>query len=72
MTKSTESQHDPSTQDGPAHRIRLPTFIIEETVGLGDLVHGVTSYFGIRSCGSCERRKATLNKWLVFSKSRER
>jgi hypothetical protein len=49
------------------HRIRLPGFLIEE-VGFGDAIKRVTSAMGIKSCGGCEKRAATLNRWLTFSR----
>jgi len=49
------------------HRVRLPGFLIEEDVGLGDVVKRATSAVGIRPCGGCERRAAALNRWLVFT-----
>jgi hypothetical protein len=49
------------------YTIRLPGFIGDEEVGLGDVVKRATSSFGIRSCGSCEQRAAALNRWLVFT-----
>ena len=42
------------------HRVRLPGFITEEEIGLGDVVKRTTSYFGIKPCGGCERRAARL------------
>jgi hypothetical protein len=27
----------------------------------------VTYTFGIKACGGCERRAATLNRWFVFT-----
>lgn len=50
------------------YRVRLPGFIIEEEVGLGDVIKRATSIAGIRPCGGCEHRAATLNRWLVFSR----
>lgn len=49
------------------HRVRLPGFIADEEIGLGDVVKRVTSAFGIRPCGGCERRAAALNRWIVFT-----
>ncbi len=49
------------------HQVRLPGFIADEEIGLGDVVKRVTSAFGIRPCGGCERRAAALNRWVVFS-----
>jgi hypothetical protein len=47
-------------------RIRLPGFVSDDDVGLGDVVKRATSYVGIKPCGGCMRRAATLNRWLVF------
>jgi hypothetical protein len=51
----------------PAHRVRLPGFVGAEDVGLGDVVKRVTHTMGIRTCGGCERRARSLNRWLVFT-----
>jgi len=52
----------------PAHRVRLPRFIVDEDVGLGDAITKTTSQIGIRPCGGCKQRAAALNRWLVFSR----
>jgi hypothetical protein len=57
-----ENKKDPPSQ----HTLRLPGFLIEEEVGLGDLIKRTTSAFGIRPCGGCERRAAILNRWLTI------
>ena len=49
------------------HEVRLPGFILDEDMALGSVVKRVTSAFGIRPCGGCEQRAATLNRWLVFT-----
>jgi hypothetical protein len=49
------------------HRVRLPGFISDEEIGLGDAIKHVTHAFGIRTCGGCERRAAALNRWLAFT-----
>jgi hypothetical protein len=48
-------------------RVRLPGFITEEDLGLGDIIKRATSYVGIKPCGGCERRRGALNRWLAFS-----
>jgi hypothetical protein len=48
------------------HRVRLPGFISDTEVGLGDVVKHATSLAGIRPCGSCLQRASSLNRWLVF------
>ena len=49
------------------YRVRLPGFISDEDVGLGDVIKRATSAVGIRPCGSCEQRAAALNRWLTFT-----
>jgi len=56
----------------PSYRVRLPGFIRDEDLGLGDAIKHVTRVFGIRPCGGCERRAAVLNRWLVFTGRRAR
>jgi hypothetical protein len=50
----------------PAHRVRLPGFVVEEEIGLGDVVKRATYAMGIKPCGGCEKRAAALNRWMVF------
>jgi hypothetical protein len=56
-------------RDQPAapHRVRLPGFTADTEVGLGEVIKRATSLAGIRPCGSCRERAASLNRWLVFS-----
>jgi hypothetical protein len=54
---------------GPApYRVRLPGFISGEEIGLGDAVKRATYAVGIKPCSGCERRTATLNRWMVFTR----
>lgn len=53
-------------------QVRLPGFVSDEDIGLGDAIKRATSTVGIRPCGGCERRAAALNRWLVFSGRRTR
>jgi hypothetical protein len=48
--------------------VRLPGFLIEEEVGLGDLIKKATYAVGIRPCSGCERHAAALNRWMTFSR----
>lgn len=50
------------------HTIRLPGFVGDHDVGLGEVVKKATAYVGLRPCGGCERRASALNRWLRFSK----
>ncbi len=58
-----------SEQKGP-HHVRLPGFLVEEEIGLGDVIKRATSAMGIRPCGGCEHRAAALNKWMIFTGGR--
>jgi hypothetical protein len=49
------------------YRVRLPGFVNDEDIGLGDAVKQVTYALGIRPCAGCERRAAALNRWFVFT-----
>jgi hypothetical protein len=55
-------------RDLPAHKLRLPRFVTDDQIGLGDAIERVTSYIGLRPCGGCKRRAAALNRWMVFNK----
>ena len=37
--------------------------------GLGDVIANVTKKVGIKQCGGCKRRQATLNKLVPFKKN---
>ena len=59
------------TQSEPQpYRARLPGFISDEEIGLGDVIKRATSYFGIKPCGGCERRAAALNRWVVTRRAK--
>ena len=54
----------------PSHqpyRVRLPGFVSDEDIGLGDAIKRATYALGIKPCGGCEQRAATLNRWFVFT-----
>jgi hypothetical protein len=56
---------------GPGHsqprRVRLPGWIVQEEVGLGDVIKRVTYAMGIPTCRGCEHRADTLNRWVTFT-----
>ena len=70
MTKAgaSDSHTVPDHRDLPSHRLRLPRFITDEEIGLGEVVTRATSYLGMKSCGACARRAAALDRWLVFTR----
>ena len=71
MTKKGEHKGRGRTETATyraAHQVRLPGFVIDEQIGLGDALERVTSYIGLRPCDGCKRRAAALNRWMVFNK----
>jgi hypothetical protein len=58
----------PDRQLCPTHQVRLPGFLIEDEVGLGDVIKKATYAMGIKPCGDCEKRAAALNRWMTFSR----
>jgi hypothetical protein len=62
-----ENDGDTQQRERPAHRLRIPGFIRDEDLGLGDAVTRMTYAVGVRPCGGCAQRAATLNRWLVLS-----
>lgn len=61
---------DEAKYEREPRRVRLPGFVKDEEIGLGDSLKRVAYAVGIKPCGGCERRAATLNRWLVFSGKR--
>jgi hypothetical protein len=57
-------------QEGQAapHRVRLPGFLLDEEIGLGDVIKKVTYAIGIPHCKGCERRAAALNSWIRLTR----
>lgn len=55
------------TETGPQPvRVRLPGFLMEKPLGLGQLIKRTTYAIGIKPCRECEKRAATLDRWVVF------
>lgn len=54
----------------PVHKVRLPGFITQEAIGLGDVISRATSYLRIKPCAGCERRVAAINRWMTFTNGR--
>ena len=68
MTKDKEAESEPTERrDRQPYRVRLPGFISEQDLGLGDVIKRATSAAGIKPCGGCRRRAAALNRWVVFT-----
>ena len=67
MTDDGHKSDSPDQSDGPPHRARLPGFVTDDEIGLGDVITRAASYVGIQPCGGCARRAAALNRWMVFT-----
>lgn len=67
LKKSTANKTDQQQEHQP-YRVRLPGFVKDEEVGLGDVFTRVTYLVGIRPCGGCHQRAAALNRWVVFKR----
>lgn len=65
MSRQGEEQRESTKQ--AAHRVRLPGFVSDEEIGLGDVVKRVTRAAGVQPCGGCGRRAEALNRLIVFS-----
>ena len=64
-----KKQRENLTKPGhPPHRVRLPGFLIEQEIGLGDVIKRATFVIGIRPCAGCQKRTETLNRWMTFSR----
>jgi hypothetical protein len=70
MNEEKEKTRDAEATDvlHPLHRVKLPGFIIEQDIGLGDVVKWATRTIGIKPCGGCEKRATALNRWMVLSR----
>jgi hypothetical protein len=64
-----EASRSDSAREGrrEPYRVRLPGFVSDEDIGLGDAIKRATSTVGMAPCGGCGRRAAALNRWMVFS-----
>ncbi len=64
----TKPEANEPDSDRRPRRVRLPGFLIEEEVGLGDVIKRATYAMGIQPCGGCQKRAAALNKWMTFTR----
>jgi len=67
VTKQNKPQ--PEQKEQPVHRVRLPGFLVEGEIGLGDVIKKTTYAMGIKPCSGCEKRAAALNRWMTFTRS---
>lgn len=64
--EETRSDQREDSEHAP-YRVRLPGFITDKEVGLGDAIKRVTYALGIKPCAGCEHRAAVLNRWMVLT-----
>jgi hypothetical protein len=67
MGETSQKEGHPDQSGRPPYRVRLPGFVADHEIGLGDVIKHATSYVGIKPCGGCEGRAAALNRRFVFS-----
>jgi hypothetical protein len=67
MTEQIGSDEKTDEDARASHHVRLPGFIGDEAIGLGDVIKRATSAVGISPCGGCQRRAAALNQRFVFT-----
>jgi hypothetical protein len=72
MKRARTRKQPPDQHQRQPHRVRLPGFVSDEEIGLGDVIKRASSYLGIRPCGGCKTRAAALNRWMVFTRQRQR
>jgi hypothetical protein len=65
MKKEKVAARQPERQP---HRVRLPGFVTDEELGLGDVIKRVTYAMGLNPCRGCEKRAAALNRWMRFTR----
>lgn len=63
-----EQDKDPNAGRGlgPRFQVRVPGFVGDEVIGLGEVITYATSTVGMRSCGGCARRAEALNRLVAF------
>ncbi len=68
MSEGKKGRPDQDSSKANPYRLRLPGFIRDEEIGLGDVVKKATYAMGVRPCGGCERRAAAMNRWMVLTR----
>lgn len=66
-TADAAAGEPPETTGKQPFRVRLPGFVSDTEVGLGDVIKRATTTVGVPPCGGCSRRAAALNRRVAFS-----
>ena len=69
MTKNETGQNSSTQTDTQPYRVRLPGFISDNEVGLGDVIKRATSAIGVRPCGGCEHRAGVQHSRTVHGET---
>jgi hypothetical protein len=64
----TNEQTGNENREPQPFRLRLPGFLIDEEIGLGDAIKHVTIGIGLKPCGGCDKRATVLNRWVRFTR----
>jgi len=67
MNEEKDKSNTTDKTERQPYRVRLPGFITDEDIGLGDVIKRATSAVGVRPCDDCAKRAAMLNRWMVFT-----
>jgi hypothetical protein len=64
----TNEQTGNENRESKPFRLRLPGFLIDEEIGLGDAIKDVSFGIGLKPCGGCDKRAMVLNRWVRFTR----
>jgi hypothetical protein len=67
----TQPDSTKETTKRQPRNVRLPVFVSDEPLGLGDVIKRATSTIGIKPCGGCAERAARLNSRVAFTGRRK-
>lgn len=67
MNKKEVESRATNKSESQIHRVRLPGFIADNEIGLGEFIKLATNAVGIKPCGGCERRAQVLDSWVRFT-----
>ena len=71
MTAESADPPERPEDDGAVPRsprtVRLPIFVADSEIGLGDAIKRATSAVGIKPCGGCQRRASWLNARITLT-----
>ena len=66
--KKDGTKRDPKAKsETTPHRFRVPGFVTDQDIGLGEVIRRATYAMRIKPCSACERRAAELSHWMVFT-----